>query len=393
MRILHVTRETSGDRRFGIGRSLLPVTDALQARGHVVQYLTQEDLGPRSRAALQPLARWLGRAGGLVFGDVAQGVALAWAERLNIGRVAALMASRQRFDIVHLHDPWMAWAYSRACLLHRPPEARRWGFTEHGFGAYANATCEEGLPCTPKLMRWLRRLEATTARHADFVLCPTASARQQLARDVSLTDAPAHWHAVPHPRPTLALPERQAARQALGLADETLHVLAVGRVNPVKRLDAIVRACVQLRRPLRLTLLAGGGDPAPLQALAADAPGLDLRVLMVDDVAPYLAAADIYVSAALNESFGMANLEAMAASLPAICTAVGGVPEVTGGTVWLVPGADAALPEQLAQALATLTADAPLRQRLAAAAGERASHWPRAAQIGERYEAIYRGLA
>lgn len=393
MRILHVTRETAGDRLFGIGRSLLPVTDALQARGHLVQYLTQEDLGPRSRAALQPLARWLGRVGGLVFGDVAQGVALAWAERLNIGRVAALMASRQRFDIVHLHDPWMAWGYTRACLVHRAPAARRWGFTEHGFGAYANATWEEGLPCTPKLMRWLRRLEAKTARRADFVLCPTVSAREQLARDLSLTEAPAHWHAVPHPRPTLLLPERHAARQALGLADTTLHVLAVGRINPVKRLDAIVRACVQLRRPLRLSLLAGGGDPASLQALAAGAPGLDLQVQVVDDVAPHLAAADLYVSAAVNESFGMANLEAMLAGLPAVCTAVGGVPEVTGGTVWLVPGADAALPEQLALALAALADDPSLRERLAAAAAERGSRWPRAAQIGERYEAIYRGLA
>jgi len=393
VRILHVTRETAGDRRFGIGRSLLPVCEALQERGHVVQYLTQEDLAPASHAALQPLARWLGRLGGLYFGDVAQDVALAWAERLNIGRVAALVARRQRFDIVHLHDPWMAWGYRQASRVFRQAGTLRWGFTEHGFGAYANATWEEGLPCTPKLMRWLRRLEAGVAARADFVLCPTVSARTQLARDLSLTEAPAHWSVVPHPQPALSLPARQVARQALGLPDETLHVLAIGRINPVKRLDAIVRACRQLHRPLRLTLLAGGGDPAPLHALAAGAPGLALQVLVADDVGPYLAAADVYVSAALNESFGMANLEAMLAGLPSVCTAVGGVPEVTGGAVWLVPGADAQLIEQLAQALAALADDPPLRLRLATAAAQRGNNWPRAAEIGERYEALYRSLA
>lgn len=392
MRILHVTRENSGDRRYGLGRSLLPVVQALQARGHTVQYLCQQDLSPRGRAALQPLAQWLGRIGGWRFGSVAQAVAMAWAERLNVGRMAALLARRQRFDIVHLHDPWMAWGYRQASRLWRQRGAR-WGFTEHGFGAYANATWEEGLPCTPALMQWLRRLEQRLAQQADFVLCPTADGLAQLARDLGCTAAPAHWHAVPHARPELALPARATAQQALGLDPALPHVLAVGRINPVKRMDAVVQACALLQRPLQLSLLAGDGEPAALQQQAAAASGLLLRVLEVDDVAPWLAAADLYVSAARNESFGIANLEALVAGLPAVCTAVGGVPEVTGGAAWLVPGTPAGLAERLTRGMAALLDDAPLRQRLQQAAAARGQGWPDAARIGERYEAIYQSLA
>ena len=213
MRILHVTRETAGDRRFGIGRSLLPVTDALQALGHDVRYLTQEDLGPRALAALPRLAAALHVAAGLAFGDAGRAMALAWAERLNVGRLAAKVARTARVDVVHLHDPWIAWGYRRACLLHRAPQAVRWGLTEHGFGCYADATREEGLPYTPALLRWLRRLEMRVVRESDWVVCPTDAARWQLARDLAWTRPLRTWHAIPHARPRLVLPDGTAARQ------------------------------------------------------------------------------------------------------------------------------------------------------------------------------------
>jgi glycosyltransferase involved in cell wall biosynthesis len=393
MRILHVTRETSGDRRFGIGRSLLPVIEALQSLGHEARYLTQEDLGPRSRAALPRLAQALRVGAGLAFGDAGRAMALAWAERLNIGRLAAKLARAQRFDIVHLHDPWMAWGFQRARLVHPSPRALRWGLTEHGFGSYADATHEEGLPTTARLLRRLRQLEAAVLRGADWVLCPTEAARQQLARDLALPQPKPHWYAAHHARPVLHLPSRAQARKALGLAENLPMVLAVGRINPVKRLEQIVRACMRLSRRLRLVLLAAGGDAAPLHALASNAPQMELEVRLAEDIGPYLAAADLYVSAALNESFGLANLEALVAGLPCVCTAVGGVPEVSGGAAWLVPGGDEGLEDCIGQAIQALLDEPGQRQWWAAAAGRRAAVWPSALTVAQRYEAIYRGLA
>lgn len=82
----------------------------------------------------------------------------------------------------------------------------------------------------------------------------------------------------------------------------------------------------------------GGGDVQSLQK-RADTAGWGERIhfTVVDNVTPYLAAADVYVSTSATESFGLANLEALMAGLPCICTAVGGVPEVMGQGAWFIP--------------------------------------------------------
>lgn len=393
MRILHVTRETGGDRRFGIGRSLEPVVAGLRAAGHEVEYLTQQHLGP---GALQARQDWTRRAQAWLrpwFGQAGEVMAAIWVERLNMSRLAAKVAARDGYDIVHLHDPWLAagfrlarrWFGVRHC---------RWGVTQHGFGSYTHAIADEGTVYTPALMRWQLKLETQVLQAADWVVCPTADGRRQLARDLGQVAVPSHWHAVPHPRPAFQVPSRAEARRLLGWADDEWQVLTIGRINPVKRIDSVVRACLRSGRAMRLTVL-GEGDPAPLQRLLAEVPGarLALDVKVVDDVAPYLAACDLYVSAACNESFGMANLEAMHCGAPAICTAVGGVPEVTGGQVWLVPGTTAGLDAVLCQAMTELQDDSPRRKRLGAAGQQYAATWPDGREVAKRYEAIYQGLA
>lgn len=393
MRILHVTRETGGDRRFGIGRSLEPVVAGLRAAGHEVEYLTQQHLGPKSLQARQDWTRraqdWLRP----VFGQAGEVMAAIWVERLNMSRLAAKVAARDGYDIVHLHDPWLAAGFRVARRWFGAGRCR-WGVTQHGFGSYAHAIADEGTVYTPALLRWQLRLEASVLQAADWVICPTADGRRQLARDLGLVAAPAHWHAVPHPRPVLQVPSRADARRALGWVEDEWQVLTIGRINPVKRIDSVVRACLRSGLPMRLTVL-GEGDPAPLQRMVADAPGgrLSLDVRVVDDVAPYLAACDVYVSAACNESFGMANLEAMYCGAPAVCTAVGGVPEVTGGQVLLVPGGDSELDAVLCQALHELQDDAPRRHRVGEAGRQRAAAWPDGHEVAKRYEAIYQRLA
>ena len=393
MRILHVTRENAGDRRFGIGRSLEPVVTALREAGHEVEYLTQQHLGPR---ALQARQDWTRRAQGWLrplFGQAGEVMAAIWVERLNMSRLAAKVAARDGYDIVHLHDPWLAagfrvarqWFGARRC---------RWGVTQHGFGSYAHAIADEGTVYTPALLRWQLKLEAQVLRAADWVICPTADGRGQLARDLGLVAVPSHWHAVPHPRPAMPVLSRDEARRQLGWPQDEWQVLTIGRINPVKRIDSVVRACLRSGRAMRLTVL-GEGDPTPLRQLVAEVADarLALDVKVVDDVAPYLAGCDLYVSAACNESFGMANLEAMHCGAPAICTAVGGVPEVTGGQAWLVPGTASGLDAVLCQALTELQDDAPRRLRLGDGGRQRAATWPDGRDVARRYEAIYQGLA
>lgn len=385
--VLMVTREMTGDRRYGLGRSLMPVVDALLGRGWRVRYLCQEDLDLHARDQRN---RWVARLRRLplVAGRPAvQQVLGALAERVHMGWFAARVAKNQGYTTVHLHDPWLGlgfwlgqwrWGLRGVC----------WGITEHGFGCYSRATHEDGLVQGPGMQRWLRRLEAFVLRKASWITAPTRLALDQLARDLALPFNPQHWHTVSHAAPRMAGGGREAACGSLGWATQDIHVLGVGRLVPLKRFDLLVAACASLvpRYPsLRLHLL-GEGDQGSLQRIA-DAAGFGDRIhfAVVDDVSPYYAAADLYVSMSVTESFGLANFEALAAGLPCICTAVGGVPEVMGNGAWLIPVDQGAL----VAALDELIGEPTQRRALSDRAIAQARHAPSLETVVQQYVQLY----
>lgn len=388
MRILHVTRENDTDRRFGIGRSLAPVIRELEARKHHIRYLYQNDLGQNARrwqlrlqSRLAPLARRLWPDSGPI-------LLYVWLERLNMGRLAARVAARENYDRIHLHDPWLAWGYWLSRRFYGNSRAR-WGLTEHGFGSYTQATSEEGVNYSDRLLRWHHRLERFILARSNWVICPTDSAQAQLQRDLQLTQRPAHWQVVSHARPELPKQTKQAARTALGWRDTDFHLLAIGRIAPVKRFSLLIEACIAAQRPIHLTIL-GNGDVTLLQQQLdqAGASWISLRALSADHdlLAAHLSAADLYVSTSRNESFGLANVEALAHGLPAICTAVGGVAEATKGGAWLVPGEVPAL----TLSIQTLYDDAFLRKKWSATGERCASELPDAKTVAAKYECLYR---
>jgi glycosyltransferase involved in cell wall biosynthesis len=88
-----------------------------------------------------------------------------------------------------------------------------------------------------------------------------------------------------------------------------------------------------------------------------------------DDAREVLAACDAYANSSTFEGVSLTILEAMAASLPVVATAVGGTPEIVSrDTGLLVP---ARSPEAVAAALASLAAD-PTRSAALGAAGRAA---------------------
>jgi glycosyltransferase involved in cell wall biosynthesis len=110
-----------------------------------------------------------------------------------------------------------------------------------------------------------------------------------------------------------------------------------------------------------------------------------------EDSARILAGCDLFVLASLYEGLPLAMMEALALGLPVVATAVGGIPEgVSDGVEGLLvpPGR----PDLLAEALAALVRDQPLRERMSQAAWQRADYF----DIGRAVrgtEAIYRRLA
>jgi glycosyltransferase involved in cell wall biosynthesis len=386
--VLMVTREMSGDRRYGLGRSLMPVVDTLGGLGWRVRYLCQEDLTATAKPNRQ---RWLNRLNRLPWVRTKvhlQHLAAALTERLQMGWYAAEIARKEGFATVHLHDPWLGlgfWFGAKVLRL----SGIRWGITEHGFGCYSRATHEDGLTQGPLVQRWLRRLEAATLGAANWVVAPTQLAVDQLARDLALPFNPAHWHVIPHAVPYVVPMDQTLARAQVGWDLNGFHVIGVGRLVPLKRFDILVGACASLaaRYPSLHLHLLGDGDRSKFQQ-QADAAGFGdrLHFAVVEDVQPYLAAADVYASTSVTESFGLANFEAMAAGLSCICTAVGGVPEVMGSGAWLIPVNQ----DVLASAIEALICSPERRQTLSARARVQAQLAPNLVSVTGQYVQLYR---
>jgi glycosyltransferase involved in cell wall biosynthesis len=107
---------------------------------------------------------------------------------------------------------------------------------------------------------------------------------------------------------------------------------------------------------------------------------VDLLHFVPNDDLPLLYnLADCFVYPSLYESFGLAQLEAMACGCPVIGANSGAIPEITAGTAKLF---DPHSPEDLAQAILTVTQDAAVRQDLVDRALVRVKEftWDRAAR-------------
>lgn len=391
LKILMVTRETQADRLYGLGRSLQPLIEEFRRRGIMVDYICQSDLGTRAVHWQQRLQRFLAklfpaRTSGTDFATLIH----VLLERLNMGRVAAKLSAREGYTHVHCHDPIIAAGFR---LFSRFQIGRRacWGVTEHGFGCYVQAIHDDGVRTGRRVMRWLRAWEARTLLAASWVIAPTRACIDQVGQDLGIFPIPANWRHVYHARPHLGRYETKEARRLLGWRDDVFYVLGVGRIAPVKQFPLLVEACARLKtqKAIQLVIL-GEGNYADLQAFGKQA-GLAREILFAttDNIGLYLHAADLYVSTSLSESFGLANLEAMTAGTAALCSAVGGVPEVMGeGAVLVAPEL-----EPLANAMQHLLDDDNLRATTAQKGRRRAEAWPDTQEIANDYEKIYRQAA
>ena len=154
---------------------------------------------------------------------------------------------------------------------------------------------------------------------------------------------------------------RRATRQSLGIPDSTVVVGALGRLEPVKRFDVLLRAMAAVRVPApTLLVIAGDGSCRAALESQANALGLSDRTRFLghrDDVKEIHQALDLYVQSSDSEGIPNAVLEAMAVETPVVATDVGGTNEIIDDGVHglLVPAAD---PEALARAIRDTITDA-----------------------------------
>ena len=169
-----------------------------------------------------------------------------------------------------------------------------------------------------------------------------------------------------------------ALRSRAGAADRFL-VLTVGGIEPRKGTDHLFRALAHLRRrwdrPPVLAIIGGHSfqDHTPYRdRVIASMADLDLRfgrdvallgTVPDDEMAAWYRAADAFAFPSVNEGFGLAVLEAMAAGLPVVVTRLPVFAEYLRfgvDALAVAPGDD----EGLADALDTVAHDDGVREKL-----------------------------
>ncbi|MDW8326750.1 MAG: glycosyltransferase [Anaerolineales bacterium] len=207
-----------------------------------------------------------------------------------------------------------------------------------------------------------------------------------------------------YPRPA------NVAKQRIGVDPDRILLLFVGRIEPLKGLETLLRALAVLKERgvcqcNQLALSIIGGDPeedaaqrnAEMERIKALRSRLGLEGMVTflgkqdqDTLPDYYSAADAVVMPSHYESFGMVALEAMACGTPVIASEVGGLAFLVkdGETGFHVPDRD---PEALADRICDIITDPLLRAKLGGQAAEyaRSYCWP---LIADKIIAVYREL-
>ena len=288
------------------------------------------------------------------------------------------LVSSRAIDVVHSHSPLPA-AMSRPALRLRRSRPRL-VYTEHNtWDCYGRATRLANLATYPLD-------DAQFAVSAAAAASPPArlAARVEvLTHGIDLEEVGAHRV------------NRERMRAELGVAASTTVIVTVANLRVEKGHDVLFAAARRvLDRHDDVVFVCVGQGPLESELRAAhERLGFGDRVRLLgfrSDVLDLMAAADIFCLASRQEGLPVAYMEAMALGLPAVVTAVGGLPDVVHDGVdgRLVP---ADQPERLAEALSGLIADPQARRHMGTEALASSTRFDAAVAV-RRQEQVYREL-
>ncbi len=273
--------------------------------------------------------------------------------------------ARERFDLLHVHEPMTPAIGVAALSFARVPLVA----TFHASGELAWMKL-----ATPVWGFLAERLDHRIAVSQDAA----DSARRYL---------PGDYEVIPN---GVAMPERADP------AGRENRIVFLGRHEPRKGLQVLLRAWPEIRRQTGARLRVLGADPLQvrllLTRLRVSDDGVDaLGFVSERERTEELLKAKAFVAPSLHgESFGMVLTEAFACATPVVASDIPGYRDVmTPETGVLIPANE---PHVLAQATVNLLADEPRRQQFGAGARRRARaySWD---DIGRRLLAIYERVA
>jgi D-inositol-3-phosphate glycosyltransferase len=195
--------------------------------------------------------------------------------------------------------------------------------------------------------------------------------------------------------------ERANARARHRIPASERVILAIGRIEPLKGLDILIRSLAQMsdRKDVGVYIIGGDERATPeidrLVAIAKQEGVADavhfLGSRPHEDLPDYYHAADIVALPSFYESFGLVAVEAMAAGVPVVASRVGGLAStvVDGRTGYLIPWR---CPEPFAEKFELLLANEELRSALGRSARERMEQSYAWGEVAQRVSALYEEL-
>ena len=302
----------------------------------------------------------------------------------NLSDAFSAVLEGEKYDVIHSHY----WISGKVAM----PVAKKFGIplahTMHTMARVKNMNLAEGERPEP-MIRVQGETQVVAA--ADALIANTDAEAASL---VSLYEACPDNVSVVSPGVDLytftAGSGRKAAREAIGLPQD-VHVLAfVGRIQPHKGPEVLIRAVAEMLnhsphlRPKLITIIMGGASGSGLgevERLKDLVSWLNISdVVRFENPVPraqipqWYRAADLVCVPSYSESFGLVALEAQACGTPVVATAVGGLRTAVADGISgvLVDGHD---PRAWSSVLARLIQEPQRRVLLSMGAIEHASHF------------------
>lgn len=283
-------------------------------------------------------------------------------------------AKIKTMDVLHVHHPFITGRQAASL-------GKRYNipvvFTNH---TRYHVQARYYMPFVPEGLSWafLEAYLPGFTDQCDLVVAPSQGIKQVLEKlgvicPIEVIPNGVDVPQFQHPPAPLSKPE-------LGLPDQALVAITVGRLGPEKNTSFLLRAFTRVASEvsdLHLVVIGGGPEEGHLGQMAR-LLGLSSRVHLVgrvpyEDVPNWLAVGDFFAIASVSESHPLAVLEALAAGLPVLGIPSPGVEDtVVDGLNGLFSTQDA---EAFAAQMRRLATEPDLRARLAAGARETAGQY------------------
>lgn len=299
---------------------------------------------------------------------------LRWLVRLR------RMLERERYDVVHVHSPYVAGMTRFVLRSMSKPTRPRLVSTEHNiWSSHTRAS---------------RGLNTATFTIGDAWLAVSDEVRgsipARLQKRVEVVVQGIVMSDIEHARA-----QRETVRAELGVRDDDVVIGTVANFRAQKAypdLLAATRVLAARKVPARFVIVGQGPLEDEIRALHASL-GLDGYVDILGyrpDAIRVLGGCDVFALASHYEGYPVAVMEALALGLPVVATAVGGMPEAVreGVEGLLVP---ARRPDLLADAIEALVRDPVRRLAMGKAAAVRGRRYDIEGAV-RRTEQIYRDV-